>query len=94
MTNWKNRDSDPPSKYIIPICDFLGITPYVLLTGEERAADAEPLTPAEKEVLSSFRALDVLNKGIIIGELRTLLRQNNNDNETAEEIALKERKAG
>lgn len=35
VTNWKIRNSDPPAKYIMPICKFLNITPEYLLTGKE-----------------------------------------------------------
>lgn len=54
MTNWKNRGTDPPAKHIIPICEFLNVSPYLLLTGKEATDD---INEAESKLLSDFRIL-------------------------------------
>lgn len=66
MTNWKNRKTDPPAKYIIPICEFLDISPYVLLTGKEKSSPAETLTAGEQELLTYYNKLDAFQKGQLL----------------------------
>ncbi|UKI15865.1 MAG: helix-turn-helix domain-containing protein [Ruminococcus sp.] len=40
VNNWIKLDRSIPSEYIIPICEFIGITPYLLLTGKEEPPSA------------------------------------------------------
>lgn len=62
MTNWKNRGTDPPAKYIIPICEFLDISHYRLLTGEERNSQANQLSDDEQELLKIYNNLSNISK--------------------------------
>ncbi len=80
MTNWKNRGTDPPSKHIIPICEFLNISPYILLTGKEKSSQTVELTADEQEkiksvdakeqrLLNAFRSLPLEEQFCFIGKM-------------------------
>lgn len=68
MTNWKQRGTDPAAKYIIPICEFIDVSPYMLLTGNEKPIDSSD----EELLLSYFRELNEKDKGIVLGEAKLL----------------------
>ena len=87
MTNWKQRNTDPPAKYIIPICEFLEITPYYLLTGKNTSFLG--LSANEQELISSFRKLDSLSQGRLLGRAETMLEQNEITQQGDEHEALK-----
>ena len=70
MTNWKNRKTDPPAKYIIPICEFLDISPYRLLTGKEKSSPTD-LTADEQELLTYYKDLTKREKRIILETAET-----------------------
>lgn len=72
MTNWKNRGTDPPAKYIIPICEFLDISHYRLLTGEEKKSQVNQVDDDEQELLKYYHMLCDINKGKVIGTAKTL----------------------
>lgn len=71
MTNWKNRKTDPPAKYIIPICEFLDISPYRLLQGKEKNSSTEKLTADEQELLTYYKDLTKREKRIILETAET-----------------------
>ncbi|MCH5193146.1 MAG: helix-turn-helix domain-containing protein [Oscillospiraceae bacterium] len=69
VTNWKLRNTDPPAKYIIPICEFLEVTPYYLLTGAEKE---HPLPKDEQELLDCYKRLPEREKQRLIGRASAL----------------------
>ncbi len=66
-TGWKNRNTDPPSKYIIQICDFLNVTPEFLLTGK----DSVPSSIQEEiELIQMYRELPQLSKEFVCDSIK------------------------
>jgi transcriptional regulator with XRE-family HTH domain len=73
LTNWKNRNTDPPAKFIVPICEFFDISPYTLLTGEEKEAPAasdDGLTKDERLLLRVFRMMPKSRQDQEIGRMK------------------------
>ena len=56
FSTWKARKTDPPAKYIISICELLEVSPYFLLTGEEKNSPSE-LKEEEQKCLNAFNML-------------------------------------
>lgn len=80
-TNWKQRGTDPPSKYIAPICKFLGCSLSYLLTGEEteqetKKTPAPELSVNERDMLKYFKQLTEREQAILIGEARAIVMFN------------------
>lgn len=75
VSNWKTRGSDPPAKYIIPICEFLNVSPEYLLTGEERIVPTTHeketllLTDIENKLIIDFRNLSQQGKDYICQQM-------------------------
>ena len=78
VNNWLKLGRSVPAEYIIPISEFLKINPYYLLTGEEKETD---LPNNEKELLESFRLLQLREKYKVIGRIETYLEEYNYSSE-------------
>lgn len=66
-TAWKQRNSDPPAKYIMQISQFLNVTPEFLLTG----TTAMPMAHSrEEEMLTMFRQLPEMNQDFIYDSIK------------------------
>lgn len=76
-TNWKQRGTDPPAKYITSICEYLDCSIEYLLTGQEpQGTKKEPtqeMTLDELEMLELFRSLPYKEQQRAIGRLQTLV---------------------
>lgn len=91
FTNWKNRNTDPPAKYIYPICEFLGVSTDYLLTGKEKSPSAEQsakeqLSPDEQELLENYRRLSEHDKGKVIGKAEALAELTSEQQEKKTEL--------
>lgn len=57
ITNWHNRGTEPPIKYIIPICELLDITVYELLGIENENKIQEAYDAADPGTQAAVRKL-------------------------------------
>lgn len=75
VSTWKSRDKNPPSEYIVQICEFLNVSLSYLLTGKEAAGSDQTLTEGDREVLKLIKDLSEKDKYKIAGALEVLIRQ-------------------
>lgn len=55
INSWLKRGSAIPADAIMPICDYLSLSPEYVLTGEEKEIDG--LQPEEKHILQAYNRL-------------------------------------
>ncbi|HBB28563.1 MAG TPA: hypothetical protein DC000_04820, partial [Clostridiales bacterium] len=68
LNNWLKLNREIPSSYIIPICEFFKISPYLLLTGIDQDI-LNNLTPDETELLENYRRLRSVEKFKVLGRI-------------------------
>lgn len=72
-SNWKQRDTDPPAKYIIPICEYLGCSIEYLLTGKEpEKAPALEISENGREMLALYERLPEREQLLLLGRLQEM----------------------
>lgn len=74
ISNWKTRNTNPPSEMIIPICELLNVSPIYILTGKE---DFNNLTNEEINLLKKYNLLNERNKGQINNFIDERLNEQN-----------------
>ena len=77
LTNWKKRNTDPPAKYIAPICEFLGCSVSYFLTGsdtepETKKAPALGISENGREMLELYEKLPEREQLLLIGRLQEM----------------------
>ncbi|MCL2054286.1 MAG: helix-turn-helix domain-containing protein [Oscillospiraceae bacterium] len=87
INGWRQENRNPSSELIIPICEFLAISPYYLLTGKEQPPNIqeetanEPLNDDEKNLIDIYRSLDDESKIVVKAEaVKERRRDNPNPN--------------
>lgn len=73
-TGWKQRGTDPPAKYIAPICEYMGCSLEYLLTGEETKKEPVPgISENGREMLALYERLPERQQILLIGRLQEMV---------------------
>lgn len=82
-TGWKNRNTDPPAKYIMQICDFLDVTPEYLLTGSD---SIHASIQDEIELVQMYRELPPVAKEFVCDSVKAAYDKEMARRETQERL--------
>ncbi len=86
---WSNKNRNPSSDVIVPICRFLGVSVTYLLTGEESETSA--LSVIDQDLLYWFHILNEETQRDFLGQIRIFAKQHKEDwAESNEEQVLAE----
>lgn len=76
VSAWRTRDSLPSADLILPICDYLGITPEFLLGGRQNESW---LSDDERRFLQSYNKISDKNKRVLEAFMNGLLAAEENN---------------
>lgn len=73
-TGWKQRNTDPPAKFIAPICEYLGCSLEYLLTGREtEKAPVLEISENGREMLELYGRLPERDQLLLLGRLQEMV---------------------
>lgn len=73
LSNWRTRNTDPPSKYIVPICEAIGCSVEYLLTGADTGETSSlNVTCDELEMLDLYRRMSKRDQLLLLGHLQEI----------------------
>jgi len=84
ISNWKTRNTNPPSEMIVAICELLEVNPIYILTGKEEYND---LSKDEINILKKYNLLSERNKGKVENYIDERLKEQNQGKDT-KDLAL------
>ena len=64
LQTWISRGQDFPAQFVVPICDVLGVTPLMLLSG----ANEQYTSEEEQYLLDLFRTLDHEGRVVVVNK--------------------------
>lgn len=91
LTAWKNG-SMPNSSFLLPISELLEVSIDYLLTGKEKSSSEVTLSPDEQKLLTYFKDLSDIDKGIVIGRAEALAESNKTSLKQPEKAIISESK--
>jgi bacteriophage CI repressor helix-turn-helix domain len=88
ISNWKTRGTNPPSELIVPICEFLGIDVFWLLTGN--SVIKMPLNAQSDFFITTYPSLTSSEKEFMQNVLQSFLNFKNKDSKYEETTPTEE----
>ena len=86
VCSWKSRGTNPPSDYLLRICEFLNISANYLLSGEEITPK---LNPNESELLELFNQLPEREQLKVIGMVEEKVKNLTSESKTGKSSTSK-----
>ena len=74
VSGWIHSGRSPSFEYILPICEFLEVDPYLLLTGKAAPTPKDDLSEDRRMLLQYYNLLSDFEKGELVAELRIKTR--------------------